>query len=269
MTTLLSGVPETLLIPLWARAVEGKNKAPILVDTRAAEMMAQINYDFAKFEPAWKSQVGVAVRTEILDTATRAYLARVPEATVVQIGAGLDTRHARLAPRVKRWYDLDVPESIALRRRFFTETDQYRMIESSMFDSGWMDTVAAEGTPVLLIAEGVFPYFTEDELKPLVRTMAERFRGGEFLVETLGPFMVGRGKHHDSLSAIDNRPDFKWGLRNPHDLADWHPGITVAEHWNYFDHHRDRWRWLWWLMKLPPLRAQMSSRIVHLRFGGA
>ncbi|MBB4264553.1 class I SAM-dependent methyltransferase [Roseospira visakhapatnamensis] len=269
MTTGLSGIPETLLIPLWARAAETRAAAPIVRDTRAADIMARIDYDFARFDRAWLTQVGVAVRTKILDRATRAYLDRVPGATVVSLGAGLDTRHARLAPRVTRWYDLDLPEVIALRRRFFSDTDRYRMIPASMFATTWMDRVAAEGTPVLLIAEGVLPYFAETDLKPLLATLAERFRGGEMLLQTLPPALVGRGRYHDSVRRLDGRPDFKWGVTDVQTLAGWHSGLSVAEHWNYFDYHKDRWRWYGRLMTVPALRRRMSRRIVRLRFGEA
>lgn len=46
----LSGVSETLLIPLWARAVETKHHQPIVKDEKAVEMMEHIDYDFRKFK---------------------------------------------------------------------------------------------------------------------------------------------------------------------------------------------------------------------------
>ncbi len=54
----LNGVPETLLIPLWARATETQMPKPIIRDDKAIAMMAQIDYDFSKFNGAWMSQTG-------------------------------------------------------------------------------------------------------------------------------------------------------------------------------------------------------------------
>lgn len=96
MTTNLTGIPETLLIPLWARAVEGDRPDPIVTDDKAAEMVSQIDYDFSKFESARLSQLGVAIHTMLLDKAVSAFLRCNPEAVVVNLGAGLDTRHDRL-----------------------------------------------------------------------------------------------------------------------------------------------------------------------------
>lgn len=63
----LEGVPETLLIPLWARAVEAEQEDPIIKDDLSVEMVEKIEYDFSKFDNAWMSQTGVVIRTEILD----------------------------------------------------------------------------------------------------------------------------------------------------------------------------------------------------------
>ncbi|AKJ64826.1 class I SAM-dependent methyltransferase [Kiritimatiella glycovorans] len=154
MTAKLSGIPETLLIPLWARAVEGEEPDPIVRDDKAAEMVRQIEYDFAKFAKARLSQLGVAIRTMLLDRATSDFLRRNPDGVVVNLGAGLDTRRHRLGVETD-WYEPDLAESLELRRRFFEETDRYRFLTASVFDTEWMEKVDDAGRPVLLIAEGL------------------------------------------------------------------------------------------------------------------
>ena len=92
----LSGVPETLLIPLWARAAEHDMPRPIVQDQRAVELVERIDYDFSRFQKSRFSQLGVAVRTQLLDDAVRGFLARAPKKPlIINLGAGLDTRHAR------------------------------------------------------------------------------------------------------------------------------------------------------------------------------
>lgn len=46
----LKGVPETLLVPLYARAVETQRPDAICRDLQAVAMMAKIDYDFSKFD---------------------------------------------------------------------------------------------------------------------------------------------------------------------------------------------------------------------------
>ena len=129
----LTGIPETLLITLWARAVEAQKAKPIIHDTAALEIMSQIDYDFDKFTPGWRSQVGVAVRSELFDNQVKAFVSHNPNALIINLGAGLDTRYTRMQSNLITWYDLDVPEVISLRKKYFEETDNYRMIAGFCF----------------------------------------------------------------------------------------------------------------------------------------
>jgi O-methyltransferase involved in polyketide biosynthesis len=266
MSTKLSGIPETLLIPLWARAVEGDKLDPIVRDIKASEIVLEIDYDFSKFESSRLSQLGVSIRTMLLDNAVSAFLRHNPNAVVINLGAGLDTRYNRLELDKIVWYELDLPESMELRRRFFTESEWYRFISKSVFDKSWMDEIEDTGKPVLLIAEGLFMYFDEEELKPLFKKLVDRFPGGEMLLEAMGPFLVGKGKHHDSISKIDGKVEFKWGLKDSRDIAKWYPGITFVEEWCYFDYHKDRAGLVGRIVRLPFIRPRLAPRIVHLRF---
>ncbi|WP_200892397.1 hypothetical protein [Aliterella atlantica] len=67
----LGAIQETLLIPLWARAVEKEQSNPIIVDPKSAEIMAAIDYDFDKFSHAKSSQIGCCLRRLILDNWVR------------------------------------------------------------------------------------------------------------------------------------------------------------------------------------------------------
>src|SRR5580693_1102998 len=58
-----------------------------------------------------------------------------------------------------RWFDLDLPDTIELRQRFFTQTDRQTMIAGSVLDTDWFDTVNAGPGPHLFVAEAVFVYF--------------------------------------------------------------------------------------------------------------
>ena len=263
----LSGVPETLLIPLWARAVETRRPDPIVRDPRAVEIVDGLDYDFARFESAWLTQLGVSVRTRLLDAAVRNFVDQAPGAVVINLGAGLDTRFERLADRdIDLWYDLDVPPVMDLRRRFFGEDPRVRRLPMSVFDRAWMEAVETTRGPVLFIAEGLFMYFEEERVRPLLVEIAERFPGAEMLMEFLAPMMVGRSRRHDTLRRMGDAPEFKWGPVRTDVLESWSDRIRVADEWNYVDHHRERWRWFGLLGRLPGLRSRLASRIARIVF---
>lgn len=267
MESKLSGVPETMLIPLWARAQETRQDNPIIKDEKAVEMVSAINYNFSKFNKAWMTQVGVTIRTKLIDNAVYDFLKRKPKAIIINLGAGLDTRFERLNhDSIKCWYDIDLPGSITLRRKFVTEKDNNKFIARSIFDYTWIDEINHRNRPVLIIAEGLFMYFSEDELKPFFNKLIKHFKGAEMLFEMLAPFMVGKSKRHETVSKISSQSEFKWGLKDSRIMESWNNRLKFKREWNYFDFHKDRWKWVGVIARLPFIRPKLATRIVNITF---
>jgi len=94
----LGGVEETLLVPLWGRAKISRESPYILDDTKAIELVEQLDYDFSRLDKS----LGVlgnllhAARAKHLDDKIRAYMAKHPKASVIDLGAGLDTAFYRV-----------------------------------------------------------------------------------------------------------------------------------------------------------------------------
>lgn len=265
-TVELSGVPETMLLPLWFKAAESRHANPIIKDTKAVSIVADIDYDFSKFKNAWKSQVGVGVRTMLFDKAVNRFLNQNEEAVIINLGAGLDTRYERLDKnRISCWYDLDLPEAIALRRKFFTETSQRKFIAKSMFDFSWIEDIDIENKPVLIIAEGLFMYFHEEQIRTLFDRLVSFFPEAEVLLETLTPFLVGKSKQHDCVKHIKSNTEFYWGISNPRELEGWNRRLIYMGDWVYSDYHRGRWKWIGLLTRIPALRRKFACRLVHMK----
>ena len=263
----LTGIPETLLISLWARAAATEEDNPIIHDNKAVEMVSSIDYDFKRFESSNRfTKLGVAVRTMLLDRALSDFLKENPNAVVINFGAGLDTRRERMKCNTIDWYEIDLPETIELRKRFFKETEHYSFIAKSMFDLSWINQINISGRPVIFLAEGLFMYFIEEELKPFLCELAEHFPGAEMLFEMLASFMVGKSKHHETVKKIDSHAEFMWGLRNSCDMETWHSSIKFIEEWIYYDYYKERWGLFGMLARLPFFRSHLSCRIVHLCF---
>ena len=91
----LSGVPETMLQTLYARAKESKGRGAIC-DRKAEELIGRLDYDFSLADKDAAMHSGVIARTIVLDRLAGAWLAANAGATVVNIACGLDTRCYRL-----------------------------------------------------------------------------------------------------------------------------------------------------------------------------
>jgi methyltransferase (TIGR00027 family) len=269
----LDGISETLLIPLWARAEENRRPEPIVRDAYAEAIIKNMDYDFSRFERAWMSQTGVAVRTLILDRVAGAFLNEHPEALVINLGAGLDTRFFRLDNGRLHWFEVDLPEPVRIRRRFFKESSRYRILTDSVFEETWIRRIDPAGRAVLIIAEGLLMYFEETEVRDLLGNLVTAFPGAHMLFEMMTPNLVKRSRHHDAVSKTDAVAKwamadtvFTWGIRSGREAAAYHPHIHFIEEWNYFDFHRDRWQWMGWLARIPAFKNRFNNRIVHLAF---
>jgi len=254
----LEGITETMLIPLWARAKETRMENPIIRDEMALEMMEQIDYDFENFERGRMPQVSIAIRTELLDKATHDFIGRHPDGTIINMGCGLDTRYTRLDNKKVHWYDLDLPEPIRIRRRFFKETERYKMIARSVFDYTWMDEIKTD-KPILIIVEGLLMYFPEDEVRELFNMLVDAFPGAEMLCEVTTPLVVERHKKLDPQR--ERIVPFLWGVKTGEKIEGFNPKIKFITEWNYFDYHKDR-------RKKAKIRLtrELSGRIVYLKF---
>jgi O-methyltransferase involved in polyketide biosynthesis len=259
-------VAETLLMPLYARALEAQYPAPLLRDDKAVALVRQIDYDFSRFKLRGHDQATIIMRMGEFDRQARGFLARHPEAVVVHIGCGLDTRFDRVDNGQVEWYDLDLPEVINLRRSLMDETPRCRLIGCSVFDSAWLDVVSIHaGRPFLFLAEGVLPYFEEAQVKDLVLLFKERFPGAELVCDAMTPFMVRSLNLELAFTRLAAR--LHWGLKRGRDLESWGAGIRLLDEWFYFDRPEPRLGASQLMRYIPPLAKGVG--IFHYQLGGA
>ncbi len=221
----LGTVQETLLIPLYGRAVDNRKPDALLRDTRAEEIVASLDYDFARFDNL-PSLTGTVLRTSLFDRWAADFLAAHPTGTVVEIGAGLNTRYERLDTGRARWFDLDLPDVIDLRRSFFADAPSRTAIAASVTDAAWADTVTSQaGGPYFLAAEAVLPFLVATDVRQVLGLLADRFPGSLLALDTAGPGIVTTQDQHDALSKVDAK--MQWSCTGPTELAEWLPGLTV------------------------------------------
>lgn len=226
-TVNLGVVQETLLIPLWARACEFSKPDPIIQDPKSVEIMKAIDYDFDKFATAKSSQIGTCLRGMILDNWVCAYLQQHPQGSVVEIGAGLNTRFERVDNGEVRWFDLDLPDSMTLRKQFFEETERRQFIRASALDIDWIERVKAVNAPCMFVAEGVLIYLSEEQVQQLFANLLEHFPGCWFAFDSMSPLMVTNQKRHDSINYTSAK--FNWSISDIRKIQDWDLRYQVIE----------------------------------------
>jgi O-methyltransferase involved in polyketide biosynthesis len=154
----LSGVSATMLFPLWGRAQASKEHSSLFYDEKAIELVEKIDYDFPTSDMPFVGMMLnvirkanllpmfslVALMAKQFDDNIKAYIAEHSHASVVNLGAGLDATFYRVDNGTIRWYDLDLPAAIDVRRQFFPEPDRVTYIAKSLLDPSWYKDIRTE-----------------------------------------------------------------------------------------------------------------------------
>jgi methyltransferase (TIGR00027 family) len=220
----------TNLGTLYLRAYESRSGGPILGDHFAAEAVERIDYDFDRIRrrtnPAG-NQFLVALRAKQFDVWAADFLAHHPDAVVLHLACGLDSRAFRVHPPAGvDWFDLDLPGVIELRRRLYSERDHYRMIGASVTDPGWLEELPAD-RPALVVAEGLLMYLEEHDVRRLLQRLTDHFGGGELLFDASVPWAV-------RLLKI-----YRWGIRDARQLERWNPRLRYVEETSPMAHYAE------------------------------
>lgn len=219
----LSGVPETMLQTVYARAKESKTRG-VISDKKAEEIIAELDYDFSKADKDSAMSSGVIARTVLLDEMTANWLSQNRGGIVVNIACGLDTRCYRIQG-FSHWYNLDLPETIAVRAKLLPENGEISQIAMSATED-WGGKIAETGAPVLVIIEGLTMYLSEGEVKKIFNVIAKRFNTATVFVETMSPAMA-KGFKEKSIEA--SKAKFTWGIKNGKVLCELLSGFDFIE----------------------------------------
>jgi len=266
----LSSVAETLLIPLYNRAMESQRPDAIMKDEKAVTLVTQMSYDFnqvRRIRMTEGNKVARIMLTREMDRYARDFLSRHPEAVVVHIGCGLDSRFERVDNGRVEWYDLDLPDVIGLRRKFIgDEGERYHLLGCSVLEDAWLEAVKVHSQrPSLFLAENVFVYFMEAQVKALVLKLRDHFPGAELVFDGWTPFFVWLGNLQLSSSKFAGL--LHWGFWRSQALEGWGKGIHMLGQWGFFDQpepRMDSFRWM-----APIFRLFKPMRIFHFQLGEA
>ncbi len=224
-TINLSGVPETMLQTVYARAKETKTRGAIH-DDKAVELVDKLHYDFSLADKDAAMSSGVIARTIVLDHLVQQYLTAHPGAVVVNIACGLDTRCYRMQG-YSHWYNLDLPETIGIRARLLPESGTISQIAQSAMED-WGGSIAETDAPALVIIEGLTMYLTQEDVQQIFAVIHKRFAKVTVFVEIMNPMVV---KNMKEKSIEGSHAKFTWGAKNGTELQALLPGFTcTGEH---------------------------------------
>jgi len=215
----LTDEKETLYIPLAGKALDYRSKNSILNDSKAHDIIEKVGIDFTT-NKSFGAKIGartLAVRAKQYDEWTKNFITKNNNAVVVHLGCGLDARITRVQPPSSiAWFDIDYPEVISLRKEFYSETNEYKMIASSITAQNWLEAIPSD-RPAFIIAEGVFEYISEEEVKMLINRLTNYFSHGQIAFDIMNSFAIELGNKNlkNTTGAIDI---LKWAVDDLHEI---------------------------------------------------
>jgi len=261
----LSGIPETMLLTLYHRALETQRPDRLFEDKYAITFVDRIDHEFSKFDD-WRMRWAIPVRTWLIDSAVRTFLDRHPGAMIVTLGSGLCARALRFNNGQARWFSIDLESVRPFWHALIGESARNSFVACSVTDMSWCRIIEGEarGRAVLFITEGLFQYLEEADVKQVVGTIRQRFPGSEMVVEVLGEFTVKNTRLNPTVAATGSV--FRWGLNDCKEMESWGDGIKLLDQWFLVDYQKERQGYM---SRLPDILGGKGQfgKVAHLRFG--
>ena len=269
----LTGVSKTLLATLYLRSQETQRKNGIIKDDRAVEIVNKINYDFAEYDSEF-SQAAIAIRTRIIDRVVSNFISQYPDATIINLGAGLCTRYFRIDNNSINYYCVDLPRVQPVWDNLIGESERLHYLAYSALDFNWMREVKATASgKILIVAEGLLMYFTEVEVKQLFEAISDNFglnihnglasqrAGSQIVFDSIGVFLAQKSRINSGDLNID--ATYQWGIKNLREIETWSKNIKLIKQWHYLNQHKHRLGLMGWLSYIPAVGRQV--KIGHLQ----
>lgn len=224
----LTPLQKTLLITLGGRADEACLPDSLLNDHYAERARQQIDFDFSQLRLSHDGLVALAVRAHSIDHWIETFITEQAAPMVLHLGCGLDSRVFRINPPPSvSWWEIDFPEVIQLRRRLFPEREACHFRETSVLEPNWLAELP-EDRPTMIAAEGIFAYFTYDEVCRVLRDIVRQFpTGGEIVFDAYNRWGIAYLNRLPSIRR--GGAQLRFALDDPRQLEQDIEGLNLVE----------------------------------------
>lgn len=195
----MDAVSKTLYIPLYGKAYVSQ-RGLILQDKTAEAIWAEAGFPLkGKAKSKWLAY-NMGMRSAVFDRWVLEKLHQNPEAAVLHLGCGMDSRIHRIGKHAKVWFDVDFSDVITERKKYYKETAQYRMIPSDIREDHWLEAVT--GDTVIVVMEGISMYLKPEELCSLMARLSSRFSRLHILMDSYTVFAAKATKYKNPINEV-------------------------------------------------------------------
>lgn len=196
----MNEVNKTLFIPLYGKS-QVSRKGIILSDPTAEKIWAREGFPFkGKSKSKWLAY-NMAMRARVFDRWTEKMLEQDPGALVLHIGCGLDSRALRVKAPYTNWIDGDFPDVIELRRRYFNETEKYKMRVVNAADTEDIRALP-DSKSAIVVLEGISMYLSKEQLNRFFQTLNEKYARLHILMDVYTEFAAKASKYKNPVNEV-------------------------------------------------------------------
>ena len=211
----MNSVNKTLYIPLYGKSYVSK-KGLFLDDKKAEEIWATEEFPLkGKSKSKWLAYY-MGVRSAVFDEWLHQQMLTLPNAVVVHIGCGMDSRIIRVGKKAHIWYDVDFPEVIQERKRYYEESDTYKMLAGDARESDWLSNIK-ETNCAIVIMEGVSMYLSLEQMQALTKRLCTHFETLTLLVDAYTSFAAKISKRRNPINDVGVTTVY--GIDDPQEFA--------------------------------------------------
>ena len=207
----MNSVNKTLYIPLYGKSYVSK-RGLFLDDKKSEEIWESEEFPLkGKSKSKWLAYY-MGVRSAVFDEWLKQQMADTPNAVVIHIGCGMDSRVIRIGIENHKWYDVDFSEVIEERKGYYAESDNYKMIAGDARDCGWLTSIKEKETAIVVM-EGVIMYLTVDEIRNLADSLCTHFENLMLLADAYTSFAAKMSKRRNPINDVGVTEVY--GIDNP------------------------------------------------------
>ncbi len=196
----MNNVNRTLYIPLYGKAMVSK-RGIILQDKKAEEIWKKEGVQLkGKAKSKWLTFL-MSMRAMVFDDWVVKQMKECPDAVVLHIGCGLDSRILRVKNSAKMWYDIDFPEVMKERRLYYAETEQYQMISGNAIEPEWLNVLVDSDNAIVLL-EGISMYLMNEEVTNLFEALQKKYNNLKILMDVYTVFGAKASKYKNPINDV-------------------------------------------------------------------
>lgn len=196
----MNEISKTLYIPLYGKALVSR-RGIILRDKKAEEIWEKEGFALkGKSKSKWLA-LYMAMRSAVFDRWLQTQMDRHPDAVIVHIGCGMDSRILRVGHQGRPWFDVDLPEVIRQRRNHYGSIPGYTMLAADARQTDWLSALPSKQNAIVVM-EGISMYMTHSELTVLLEALGTHFASVSLLMDCYTVFAATASKYKNPVNDV-------------------------------------------------------------------